>query len=201
MAAGPQGTPHPAHARWGARKLSPPPGGGFPVPRRRRGECPGSSCTAPASGWGGKPGRWVSRQALGRRVRGGCLTGWVGGGRSREVAVGTRARLFPGPSLSGLLPPWRLETRSPPKPLPRWGVCEAKRWDRDKASPTSLVLGFGDEPEGRKINHPAPTPENLFEKLTLYVTPISMPHRTESCWLTAAPDTPRASRGRAGQAR
>lgn len=115
--------------------------------------------------------------------------------------MGTGARLFSGPSLSGLLPPWRLETRSPPKPLPRWGVCEAKRWDRDKASPTSLVLGFGDEPEGRKINHPAPTPENLFEKLTLYVTPISMPHRTESCWLTAAPDTPRASRGRAGQAR
>jgi hypothetical protein len=101
MAAGLQGAPHPTHALWGARRRGP---GGIPVPRRKRGECPSSSCTAPCLGLGQEAGQ-VGVQALGRGVRGGCLPGWVGGGPRGEVAVGARARLFPGPSLSGLLPP------------------------------------------------------------------------------------------------
>lgn len=174
---------------------------GLPVPRRRRGECPGSSCRTPCLGLGREAGQ-VGVQALGLGVRGGCLPCWVGGGPSGEVTVGPRARLFPGPSLSGLPAPWRLKTRYPPKPLPQWGVCEARRWDRDKAAPTSLVLGLGDEPGGRKINYPTSTPENPFVKLTRCVTPISMPRRTEICWLAAGSDTPRASRARlAGRAR
>lgn len=160
-----------------------------------------SSLPRPGAGSGAGgcpgPGSW----GAGRLAAG--LGGWgaLGGGPSREVAVGLWARVFPGPSLSGLLAPWQLETRYPPEPLPQWGVCEVRRWDRDKAAPTSLVLGLGDGPGGRKIDYPAPTPENPFEKLTRCVTPISMPRRAESCWLAAAPDTPRASRGPAGRTR
>lgn len=53
MAAGLQGAPHPTHALWGARRRGP---GGIPVPRRRRGECPSSSCTAPCLGLGQEAG-------------------------------------------------------------------------------------------------------------------------------------------------
>lgn len=59
---------------------------------------------------------------LGCGVWGCCLPGWVGGDLSREVEARARALLFPGPSSrcwSGLLPPWRLETLTPPEPLPR----------------------------------------------------------------------------------
>ncbi|XP_049981749.1 potassium/sodium hyperpolarization-activated cyclic nucleotide-gated channel 4-like isoform X1 [Alexandromys fortis] len=118
--------------------------GGLPAPRRRRGECPGSSCTAPCPGlgWGSAAG---GCSGLGRRVRGGCLplSGWGpeqgggGGGSSQDPALDA---CLTGTTLAaGDANPTRT-------PSPEGRVCEARRWDGNEAAPTSFQLGLGVEP-------------------------------------------------------
>lgn len=101
------------------------------------------------SGAGGcpGPGAWGAEEWLAVG-----LSGW---GPERGSGSGDSGSTLPGTQLV-----WAatILMAADIRPLPH--VCEARRWDRDKAAPTSLVLGLGDEPGGRKINHPTPTPEN-----------------------------------------